>query len=202
MWFEGKDGRKIARRRGVVDTHMLLDLCLVDHVAQGLGGVVELGGFVVVETKLDDVAHAATVEHGWGADVDVVEAVLALEKRRDRQDDILVPQDRSRDARERVADAEGGVAFAFDDVVGGVAGTHKHLVDLCVNIRVAGGFRLKQSGEGNTTDGAGGQHRQFGVAVLADDVGVHRRGSDVEVLAQVVAPARRIQHGACADDLI
>lgn len=63
---------------------MLSDLCLVDDVAQGLGGVVELGGFVVVETKLDDVAHAATVEHGWGADVDVVEAVLALEKRRDR----------------------------------------------------------------------------------------------------------------------
>ena len=75
--------RRVNRRRGVVDTQMLLDLCLVDHVAQGLGGVVELGSFGVVETKLDDVAHAAAVEHGWGADVDVVEAVLALEKRRD-----------------------------------------------------------------------------------------------------------------------
>ena len=62
---------------------MLLDLCLVDNLAQDLGGVVELGGFVVVETKFDDVAHAATVEHGWGADVNVVEAVLALKKRRD-----------------------------------------------------------------------------------------------------------------------
>lgn len=71
-------------RRGVLDTHMLLDLCLVDDVAQGLGGVVELGGLGVVETELDDVAHAAAVEHGWGADVDVVEAVFALKKRRDR----------------------------------------------------------------------------------------------------------------------
>ena len=75
--------RKVNHRSGVVDTQMLLDLCLVDDVAQGLGGVVELGGFVVVETKFDDVAHATAVEHGWGADVDVVEAVLALEKRRD-----------------------------------------------------------------------------------------------------------------------
>ena len=56
-----------------------LELGVVDDVAQGLGGVAELLQLVGVEAQLDDVAHAAAVEDGGGADVEVLEPVLAFE---------------------------------------------------------------------------------------------------------------------------
>ena len=185
-----------------VDKQRLLELGVVDDLAQGLGGVAELLQLVGVEAQLDNVAYAAAVEDGGGADVEVVEPVLALQEGGDGQDHVLVAQDRTRDAGERVADAEGGVALAFDDVVGGVAGADEHLVHLGVDVRVGLRLGLQHGAQRHAADGAGGEHGQFGVAVLADDVGVHGGRGDVEVQAEVVAPAGGVQHGAGADDLV
>ena len=162
----------------------------------------ELVQLVGVKAQLDDVAHAGAVEDGGGADVEVVKPVLALEEGGDWQDHVLVAQDRAGDAGERVADAEGGVAFAFDDVVGSVAGVDEHLVHLGVDVRVGRRLGLQHGAQGDAADGSGGEHGQFGVAVLADDVGVDGRRGDVEVSAQVVPPARGVQDGAGADDLV
>ena len=179
-----------------------LKLGAVDDVAEGVGGVAELVQLVGVEAQLDHVAHAGAVEDGGGADVEAVKPVLALEEGGDWQDHVLVAQDRAGDAGERVADAEGGVAFAFDDVVGGVAGADEHVVDLGVDLRVGFGLGFQHGAQGDAADGSGGEHGQFGVPVFADDVGVHRGGCDVEVSAQVVPPACGVQNGAGADHLV
>ena len=62
-----------------VDKQSPLELGAVDDLAQGLGGVAELLQLVGVEAQLDDVAYAAAVEDGGGADVEVLEPVLAFE---------------------------------------------------------------------------------------------------------------------------
>ena len=57
----------------------LLELGAVDDVAKCGGGVAELLQLVGVEAQFHDVAHAAAVEDGGGADVEVLEPVLAFE---------------------------------------------------------------------------------------------------------------------------
>lgn len=66
-----------------VDKQRLLELGAVDDVAKCGGGVAELLQLVGVEAQFNDVAHAAAVKDGGGADVEVVEPVLALQERGD-----------------------------------------------------------------------------------------------------------------------
>lgn len=154
------------------------------HLAQYLCRVVELLGFRVVEGELNDVADAIAVDHGRGADVDVIEAVVSLQQGADRQHNILVAQDSAGDAGQATADAVGRGALGLDDLVGRITGFLEDGVHVggCIRVVLRGFLELLR--QGNTSHAASGNDRQFRVAVLADDVGVDGGGAHVEVLAE------------------
>ncbi len=118
-----------------------------------------------------------------------------------RQNAVGVAQHGLDDVDAGHADGVVGGALAVDDLVRGVL---DFLVDLLTNVGVQRSVARQRSpvAHRDATDGGGGPQRDFGVAVLTGDVGVHVLDVDAGLLADQEAQTSGIQVGAGAEHLV
>jgi hypothetical protein len=125
--------------------------------------------------------------------------VEVVEHRRDRHDGVLVVEDRLDDARAGQADRVVGRALALDDLVRGIPHVDGDLVELLDRELRLAVERLPVE-DRDVADRRVRPQRELGVAVLADDVGVHAGDRDARALRDLPAQARGVEHRAGRED--
>ncbi len=144
-------------------------------------------------------ADTLAPDDGGQAQADVGDRPEALDVGRDGQHALLVVQDRLDDPRDRQRHRVEGRPLALDDLL---PSRHDRLVDPLPRLVVQGhAARRRVEVHRDLPEAGHAPHRHRRIAVLADHIGVDVARVDVELLAQQVAEARRIERGPRADDL-
>src|SRR5690349_13171742 len=99
------------------------------------------------------------------------------------------------DFANRQTDGKPGAAFLFDHLS---ARTFGLIEDFLGGVRVETGPLLERQ----TVDGGARPDRDHAVAVLAENEGVDLRRRRLQAFGEIAAKARRVEHGAQADDAL